>query len=188
MEKNRSELKSRFKKGDKPTEQDYADLIDSFVHRLEDDFVDKLPDATTTQKGIVEQATLTEIDTGTDSTRFVTPEGAKRAAEKHGLVKSINGQTGIVTLPDATTTKKGIVEQATLAEVESGTDATRFVTPEGAKRAVEKHALVKSVNGQTGDITIEAGNEGQDSGWINPPLLKRIVNYSSSWQSARYRK
>ena len=41
MEKNRSELKSRFKKGDKPTEQDYADLIDSFVHRLEVDFVVK---------------------------------------------------------------------------------------------------------------------------------------------------
>ena len=58
-------------------------------------------------------------------------------------------------LPDATTTQKGIVEQATLAEVEE--DNTRFLTPKGAKRAVElftPEAPVKSVNGQTGIVTV----------------------------------
>lgn len=98
MEKTRIELKERFKKGGKPTEQDYADLIDSLLHRLDDDFVASLPDATTTQKGIVEQATIAEVETGTDSTRFVTPEGAKRAAETHAPVTSVNGQTGAITI------------------------------------------------------------------------------------------
>lgn len=98
MEKNRNELKSKFQKGDKPTEEHYADLIDSFVHRLEDDYVTVLPDATTTRKGIVEQATISEVETGNDDTRFVTPKGAKRAAEKHALVQSVNGQTGDITI------------------------------------------------------------------------------------------
>ncbi|MCK8523075.1 hypothetical protein M0D21_15970 [Aquimarina sp. D1M17] len=100
MERSRNELKNRFKKGDKPTEQDYGDLIDSFLNRLDDDFVASLPDATTTQKGIVEQATLAEVETATDSTRFVTPEGAKRAVDRHAPVKSVNGKTGAVTIAE----------------------------------------------------------------------------------------
>ncbi|MEW7278319.1 hypothetical protein ABW636_06965 [Aquimarina sp. 2201CG1-2-11] len=100
MEKSRNELKNRFKKGLKPTEQDYEDLIDSFLNRIEDDFVANLPNATTTQKGIVEQATLAEVESANDDTRFVTPQGAKRAAEKHSLVKSVNGKTGVVTITE----------------------------------------------------------------------------------------
>ncbi len=131
MEKNRNELKNRFKKGAKPTEQDYADLMDSFLHRLEDNFIDKLP--------------------------------------------------------DATTTKKGVVEQATLAEVESGEDTTRFVTPQGTKRAVEKHAPVQSVNGKTGVVIINEYQE-QDSGWINLTLPNGIINFEEGYEVARYRK
>ena len=39
------------------------------------------PDASETTKGIVEKATTGEVTTGTDTSRFVTPAGAKLAAE-----------------------------------------------------------------------------------------------------------
>ncbi|WP_298510392.1 hypothetical protein [uncultured Kordia sp.] len=97
-EKSREELKGYFQPHLRPTGNQFEDLIDSFVSRLDDDFVSTLPDATTTQKGIVEQATLTEVQAATDDTRFVTPKGAKRAAETFAPVQSINGQTGNVVL------------------------------------------------------------------------------------------
>jgi len=37
-EKNRDDLKEYFEIGKKPTEQEYADLIDSFINRLDDNF------------------------------------------------------------------------------------------------------------------------------------------------------
>ena len=40
MQKSRTELKGLFETGDVPTEQDYADLIDSFINRIDDDGVD----------------------------------------------------------------------------------------------------------------------------------------------------
>ncbi|CAM1343790.1 hypothetical protein [Tenacibaculum amylolyticum] len=104
-EQNRSTLKEYFKAGAKPTEEEYKDLIDSFVSRTEDDYVETLPplpNATTTKKGIAEQATLSEVQTGTDDTRFVTPKGAKRAVETFASslapVQSVNGQTGDVVI------------------------------------------------------------------------------------------
>lgn len=120
-EKNRTELKSYFETGDRPTEDAFIDLIDSGVSRSEDKasltealstndtkyitpktanhIVDNaVPNATIATKGKVELATLTEVTTGTDSSRAVTPEGAKRAAEVHAPVTSVNGQTGAIVI------------------------------------------------------------------------------------------
>jgi len=131
--KTRSELKQYFETGKKPTQGEYADLIDSFVSRLDDDYV--------------------------------------------------------ATLPNATTTQKGIVEQATIAESQSGTDNTHFVTPKGTKRAIETFAPalspVQSVNDMTGDITIDLGT---DSGWQTATLMNGILNNGGLYQQARYRK
>ena len=107
MENKRDDLKNKFKKGDKPTEVDYADLIDSFVNKIEDPYFkfDDLPIATTTVKGIAEQATLAEVAVGEDVERFVTPAGAKRAVETFAPkapVTSVNGDTGVITIPDYT--------------------------------------------------------------------------------------
>jgi len=92
-QKNRTTLKSYFETGDKPTQSQFEDLIDSSVNNTDDN-------ATTTKKGIVEQATIAEVTTGTDDTRFVTPKGAKHAAETHAPVLSVNGQTGNVAIGD----------------------------------------------------------------------------------------
>lgn len=65
--------------------------------------------ATTTSKGIAEIATQSEVNTGSDSDRYVTPS-------------TLNGRT-------ATETRSGIAEIATQAEVNTGTDDTKIVTP-----------------------------------------------------------
>lgn len=131
---NRNDLKSYFEAGDRPTASQFVDLIDSVLNITDDDYVESLPDATTTQKGIVEQATLAEVEAGTDTTRFVTPKGAKRAVE-------------VFTPPPPVT----------------------------------------SVNGQTGDITI-AIPTNDDSGWQSPTLANGFLNYSTAYQGARFRK
>jgi hypothetical protein len=116
---DRTILKTYFNTGDRPSEGEFADLIDSSLNAIDDKATQAdidagtnderyitplgasrsistfVKDATTTTKGIAEIATLDEVATGTDSVRFVTPEGAKRAVETHALIKKVNN-----TLPD----------------------------------------------------------------------------------------
>lgn len=47
-------------------------------------------------------------------------------------INEVNSKT--VTVPDASVTTKGVVELATLAEVATGTDTVRAVTPEGVRQ------------------------------------------------------
>jgi len=130
---SRSDLKNYFNTGDKPTENEFGELIDSFVHKEEDPYVESLPVASTTEKGVSERATL--------------------------------------------------------AEVEGGIDTERYVTPVGAKRAVEKFSPVSSVNGNTGDVVITIPTVTiPDTGWQTPTFQNIYANYSPSMQSARYRK
>lgn len=135
MEKDRKALKEVFITGYKPTEQDFSDLLESCL--------------------------------------------------------LVTDASGIDAKGAASTTKKGLVEEATLAEVEAGTDAERYVTPAGAKRAVEKHSLVKSVNGKTGNVVLDASNS-EDSGWVKISLLNNAVDIGNDgkyeWEGSRYRK
>lgn len=131
-EKNRTELKSYFETGDRPTQDEFIDLIDSKVNRGQDKatlaealttndtkyitpktanhIVDSaVPNATISTSGKVELATLAEVTTGTDTSRAVTPQGAKRAAEIHAPVTSVNGQTGAITLAVDDGTNNGSV-------------------------------------------------------------------------------
>lgn len=59
--------------------------------------------------------------------------------DKSNLVGAINevkaGSSG--SPPDASTTVKGVIEIATLAEVTTGTDAVRAVTPQGVKQQTD---------------------------------------------------
>lgn len=67
------------------------------------------PDASTTEKGVVELATNTEAQAGVDSVRAVTPASLASVT--------------------ATVARAGLVELATDAETQAGTDAQRAVTP-----------------------------------------------------------
>lgn len=75
------------------------------------------PSASESVAGVVELATQTEVTTGTDDQRAVTP--LKLAARL----------SGISAQPDATDAVKGIVELATNAEGVTGTDVVRAMTP-----------------------------------------------------------
>ncbi len=126
MPTNRDTLKGYFNTGDRPTEAQFAALIDNAVN-LNDDKATQAeaeagtidtkyatpksvkraievltPVATTSVKGLAETATIAEVDAGTDAERYVTPAGAKRAAEKHALVQKVNGispVSGNITIP-----------------------------------------------------------------------------------------
>lgn len=65
--------------------------------------------ATESQRGFVELASQSEVNTGTDTARAVTPAGLANRT--------------------ATETRAGVIELATSAEVTAGTDAVRAVTP-----------------------------------------------------------
>ncbi len=88
--------------------------------------------ASLTVQGIIELATQTEVDAGTDAVRAVTPA-------------TLNGRT-------ATVAKTGIIELATQTEVDAGTDPARAVTPAtmtGYARVAKAWALFA---GSTGNI------------------------------------
>lgn len=101
-QKNRGELKAYFQTGERPTQDQFSDLIDSYVSRTDDSYVTALPDAAETVKGVAEIATLAEVQAGTDSTRIVTPAGAKKAVQTFAAamapVQSVNGQTGNIVI------------------------------------------------------------------------------------------
>lgn len=78
-----------------------------------------------------------------------------------GGVTSVNGSTGVVVIPDASTTVEGIVELATSAETTTGTDTTRATTPAGVKAVADtKQPIDVDVSGlaTTGTVTIDVSN------------------------------
>ena len=130
------------------------------------------PDASTTVKGIVELATNTEANAGSATNRAVTPAnlqaytGASTIATVGTITSGTWQGTAISTdyiantsgtntgdEPDASTSTKGIVELATSAETQTGSDTGRAVTPDGlAARSV--HATIDVSNS-----TFASGNQ-----------------------------
>jgi len=161
-EQNRNILKEYFKTGKKPTEQEYEDLIDSFVNRTEDDFVKTLPplpDATTTKKGIVEQATLTEVQAGTEDTRFVTPKGVKRAVETFAPiapVQSVNGQTGDVIFDTGNNTIKKITKVFNINNL-STTNVYEIIPAQGSNSIIDVHTVVFDIEILTRYVGVTTG-------------------------------
>ena len=121
-------------------------------------------DASTTAKGIIEIATDSEVDTGTDTARATTPAGVQRriAALQTALQAWANGRfalAGSLTVPTATTSRRGTVELATNSEATTGTDTTRAVTPAGmnafflAKGKTQYHIISMLSRQTVGSLT-----------------------------------
>jgi hypothetical protein len=124
-------------------------------------YASTIPDASDTVKGIVELATAAEVTAGTDTVRAVTPAGVKVELDKKAPLAA-PAFTGVPTAPtaaagtnttqlattefvtaatpSASDTVKGLVELATAAEVTTGTDNNRAVTPAGLKVELDKKA------------------------------------------------
>ncbi|MGH1384931.1 hypothetical protein [Kordia sp.] len=141
---NRNDLKQYFETGKKPTQQEYEDLIDSTVNKSDDkanleeaanEAIDDkyitpktakravethLPNATTSQAGIVRRSTATEVDSGANVNAYVTPLNTRNIIEDlaPGLapVQSVNGLDGHVVLnlgnssTDRGSTREGILK------------------------------------------------------------------------------
>lgn len=123
-------------------------------------------DASTSEKGVVQLATDTEVTTGTNTTKAVTPAGAKKAVqkwgEKHPTVSPVIGTLGnlrVITnielsgdghhiktittgdIPTATFAGKGVVRSATVEQVKEA-DLNPYVeqyavSPPAAKAMID---------------------------------------------------
>jgi hypothetical protein len=117
--------------------------------------------ASTTVEGIVELATSAETQTGSDTTRAVTPAGLASLTatdSRAGLVELAtqaevdagSDATRAVTPSTlqnktATTTTKGVVELATVAEVDTGSDILRAITPDALAGSVHGEKVIQVV-------------------------------------------
>ena len=85
------------------------------------------PAATDALAGLVERATQSEADAGTDNERYMTPSLVKRR---------INAIPRPSSPPSASTSRAGIVERATTTEADAGSDNERYMTPSLVRRRI----------------------------------------------------
>ncbi len=151
------------------------------------------PAADLTTPGIVELATIAETDTGTDATRAVTPDGLQGSA----LQTKVDAISGTNTGDEAAAslTVQGIVELATIAETDTGTDATRAVTPDGlqgsALQTTADSALQNVVEDTTpelggpldlnSELLSEANSMAQRTGWTQTGAEPGYLSATGSW-------
>jgi hypothetical protein len=102
--------------------------------------------ASESQRGFVELASQSEVNTGTDTARAVTPAGLANRT--------------------ATETRAGVIELATSAEVATGTDAVRAVTPAGLASIIGSggSAYASAAETLTGTSTAKAITPGGFAG------------------------
>jgi hypothetical protein len=106
--------------------------------------------ASTTKPGLVELAIGSEVTTGTDATRAVTPKALADA----GIVGHGDEAT-------ASETVAGIVELATTQEATTGTDTARAVTPAGV--AAYCPSASESAAGKVELATTQEASTGTDT-------------------------
>ena len=88
--------------------------------------------------GIVERATDSEITTGTDDTRYISPKGFA---------------DNLSVTADASTTVKGIAELATDAEAVTGTDTGRTIVPSSLTARLEAPGAIGGTTPAAGTFT-----------------------------------
>ena len=145
------------------------------------------PAASATVAGIVELATVSEVNAGTDTTRAVTPAGVAGFTGSANVVTVgtistgtwngsviaeayLQNQSGTNTgdEPDASATVKGIVELATVSEVNAGTDTVRAVTPAG-------------VAGFTGSANIVTVGTISTGTWQGTAIDDAYISSATTW-------
>ena len=112
--------------------------------------------ATTDKAGVVELATTDETSAGTDTVRATTPAGVKATVDS--AVSGLSSGTG-TTVPDATTSVKGVIKLATQLAIEEGVGADTAVNPRDMKISQNKlpyptrvYFLDTTVHGDTGGL------------------------------------
>jgi hypothetical protein len=136
---NRTILKTFFNTGDRPTELNFADFIDSKLNIQED------------------KAVQADIDAGTNDEKYITPLGAKIAARKHITVNGSNTDAnGNIQINNITGTASTITGSISKSQV------TGLDTDLNAKQALLLSGInIKTINGSSilgsGDIVVSGG-------------------------------
>jgi len=110
------------------------------------------PSATVSIEGLVELATNSETQAGSDTSRAVTPSGLASLT--------------------ATTSRRGLSEIATQTEVNTGTDTTRYVTPDtlnGKTATTSRRGVVELAT----DAETQAGSDGSRA--VTPNSLASLT-------------
>ena len=137
MASNRNTLKAYFNPGDRPTDTQFADLIDSTVN-------------------VNDKATDIEIDAGTNDDKYVTVRGSRRSARKsitvNGLAPNIStGDIQITTIAGNSGTSSKLVTPRTINGVpfDGSTNITlpAITTITGNAATATKLAASKNING-----------------------------------------
>ena len=146
--------------------------------------------STTTRAGIVELATSGETQTGTDTSRAVTPRGladntvnsltstsTKRPlSAAQGRALKVQLDSKLPASQSASTTQKGIVERATQVEVLARADSTRYVTAQTLWAALNTLVPVGVVVIWSGSIvSIPSGWALCDGVGGRPDMVDRFV-------------
>jgi hypothetical protein len=131
---NRTILKTYFNTGDRPTELNFADFIDSKLNIQED------------------KAVQADIDAGTNDEKYITPLGAKIAARKHitvnGSTTDANGNIQINNVTGTASTITGTITKNQVTGLDTDLNAKQATLVSGSN--------IKTVGGTTilgtGDI------------------------------------
>lgn len=162
MATSRENLKGYFNTNDRPTEAQFAELIDSIVHLDEN------------------KASTLEVEAGTDNGKFVTSQGAKASVLKFAPVKTINSTTsdanGNVVITNVTGTA------GTITGSIAKTQVTGLVTDLNAKQAtLVSGTNIKTINGNS---ILGAGNISVFPRIIAIPLDPFTLANSNAVQTA----
>lgn len=127
------------------------DFTNEYKNKL-DNIEEEIPQASTTETGLIQIATTDEVETGIDSDKAVVPITLKKALDNKvtaidGKGLSTNDYTNedktkvnnaLTSVPDATTSIKGVVQLATDAEVLAGIDSTKAIVPTTLKTELDR--------------------------------------------------
>ena len=188
--RNKGEMKDSFE-----LIRDAIDTIDASVDQNISDIsqlqidvaaLSGIASATETSEGIIELANISEVQTGTDTTRAITSAGlsSRTATETRTGIAELATNTEVQTGTDtsriitpaglssrtATETRTGIIELATNTEVLTGTDTSRAVTPAGLQSKI--NSFVDDWN----DLTFTFNSDYETNSTTLPQFQYRITN------------
>ena len=161
--------------------------------------------ATVSRRGLIELATQTEVDSGTDTSRAVTPatlnsyvddeigsnitdsdlnvstpanESTTVSASRQAIAEALSDiNQSIVTPSNASLTVKGIIELATDAEANTGTDSSRAVVPSSLKYVLDNRNASATKTGLIELATQTEVDTGTDtSRAVTPATLNSYVD------------
>lgn len=166
-QRNRTTLKGFFETGDKPTEEQFSDLIDSNLNKTDDTSDDITEGSTNLFTTSAEKSTWNnKQDTLVADTDYLTPDTASSTYEpKKGADDNFVTDAEKVVIGNTSGTNTGDQDLSGLALKSSvlELDNTEVFTPDGdyepaTKKYVDDNAggAVDSVNGETGTVVLDA--------------------------------